>query len=269
MMFGHRPTHVTIEGPLAAIELWDSLRSDIPPLDRLGPSLLTDMLAEMLEDPRQELEVALLIETITSTRPRPEQVHATAVRMLREGTLHARFVTAAWVERSRGWEHEEPEPLVPHDEPAIEPGREERPRALPRTWVSFEVVDDHGRRANGSFRVALDARVVSGQLEQRRRSYGDLRQGVDVRVRVDDLWWSPRPSSPLDPAPPAPNSRGTEISFEVVDDDGHPMAGSFELEGASQRIDSGDLHHRGRVVVEPEDGPFTLSFPTLRSKVHR
>ena len=63
------------------------------------------------------------------------------------------------------------------------------------TWVSFEVVDEQGRRADGEFRLGLDAKVVSGCLGQQAHRYDELREAVRVELFARQLRWAPDDSA--------------------------------------------------------------------------
>ncbi|MEM7155172.1 MAG: hypothetical protein AAF799_20155 [Myxococcota bacterium] len=79
------------------------------------------------------------------------------------------------------------------------------------TWVSFEVVDEKGRPADGEFRLGLDARVISGGLDQQVHRVDGLREAVRVELFVEQLRWThDDPAQAADR--PAPSSARQQVA---------------------------------------------------------
>lgn len=151
----------------------------------------------------------------------------------------------------------------------VEPLRPREPldRPLPpaHTWLSFEVVDDRGVPAHGRYRIALDARVEEGELDERRHRFGELHEAVQARVLVEDLRWddaAPRPAAPFDVDEPRPGAERV-LSIELVDERDQPLRGRLTLTEGDERLAEGELVHRFRRAL-PEGGPVTLALFDLR-----
>ena len=234
-MLGLRPTHVTIEGPLAAIELWDPLYSVVPPTEHLSAWFMADISTEMLTDRRRASQVTAFIEAVTSTRPRVDQVHATLARLLEGGILHARFVRPSWAEQARGWDHgEEPRPLNPNepDEPAV---------ARP-TWISLEVVH-HALLSTAGVELLLATaagREIQGRLD------------VDGRWRCDEVDRGSCRVLFLDHSVLRRRERREPSVIEPQEDDRVWLAGSSTSLGLTP-----GQHHRIVVVQPPR--PYLIS----------
>lgn len=148
-----------------------------------------------------------------------------------------------------------PTPLIPTEPP---------PPPLQHTFISFEVVDGQGNPAHGHYRIALDARVEEDDLRQRAHHYDEVREGADVRLRVEQLLWDPNthPRSPVEPSPPLDPAVDPEqadvCSFEVVDEDGQPLVAQFVVnDDNDQSIAEGEA--QGKVEFDlPQGGPATL-----------
>lgn len=234
-MFSFRPTHVTLEGPLATIELCDPLRVAVPVCSRLNASFIAELLAEMLDDPHQARQVARLLASTSGTRPPPRRVLEATLQKIEAGTLHARFTVARWVEELRGWEEPEPRPLVPSSGPTDGPGHGPAPyEELRTTWLSFDVVDDGGQPLpNGRFDVVLDGRVEGGPLDDEVRRYQPLREQATAALGMQSFYWSYDPGrTGSDPHPSTGDEHGS-LTFEVLDQDGNPASGEYTLTGAA------------------------------------
>lgn len=146
----------------------------------------------------------------------------------------------------------DPEPFARPAEPVAADAADEL------TWVSFEVVDDEGLRADGTFRIALDADVRDGELIRDQHRYDELRPAADVRLKVETAWWDPSaPVVVLGSDEPA-NAPAVTLRFEVVDDEGEPVAGRYVLEGADGQLAAGRVDGDVRVEI-PGGSPATLS----------
>ncbi|MEX1362358.1 MAG: hypothetical protein AB1Z98_04485 [Nannocystaceae bacterium] len=266
MLGHHRPTVVTIEGTLAAIELGDPLKLAVPARDRLSAWFLTDILAEMLDDPRHAQQVARLIESLTFTRPPPGRVYAATMQMLESGALQARFVTAAWAREARGWEEQEARPLLPTDGPTVGPGRGPAPyEKLRTTWVSFDVLDDDGEPLpNGRFDVVLDGRVEGGLLDDGIHRYEPLREQATAVLGIQRFFWSYDPgrtgAAPHSPTDHQPGS----LTFEVLDRDGDEVDGEYTFVSSptEHRAPLDGVHEHEAAAGPAALRLHGLSFPT-------
>lgn len=114
------------------------------------------------------------------------------------------------------------------------------------TWVSFEVVDDQGNRADGAFRCQLDARLEGGELEQVSHRFEPLKRGASAQVYLEMLRWPVTDPVTIEVGlddvndvddtsdvhdddvtpPPAAGNDADATTFEVVDEDGRALAGT-------------------------------------------
>jgi hypothetical protein len=186
------------------------------------------------------------------------------------GLVEGRLVAVAWPSSTRalaavevtdlrtlgGWEVEEPlrSRVTPRDPTPVEP----------TTWVSFEVVDERGVAADGSFRVALDGRVEEGALEQKRHRFDGLRPAGPVQLVVEDIRWdaTTHPHAPWHEDDPRPGGDGL-FSVDLVDERGEPLRGRFSLTEGNRLLAEGVLAHRWRRAL-PEGEPVMLELSELR-----
>lgn len=173
-----------------------------------------------------------------------------------------------------------------HDDPyhPIDP----TPREPDLTWLSFEVVDDQGRLLDGGYVCTIDGKPEEGPLAKEKHAYDELRPAAraDLDLRFLDLSPEDRlgPVYPEDLEPDGGSERRDEVvpenetfpdpaipvddnaitSFEVVDDEGRPFEGQYELIGETAMAGAaiaGTL--TGRVEL-PTTTPLTLSLHGLK-----
>jgi hypothetical protein len=135
------------------------------------------------------------------------------------------------------------------------------------TWLSFEVVDDRGERLDGGYVCTIDGTPDEGPLAKQKHAYEDLRPAA--RADLELRWIDLSPTDRLGPVYPdgldpdggsgpqdevAPVDGEDITSFEVVDEEGHPFTGQYEVMGAMTSI--GAL--TGRVELSPTTSPLML-----------
>ncbi|MBC8067568.1 MAG: hypothetical protein IAG13_04470 [Deltaproteobacteria bacterium] len=123
------------------------------------------------------------------------------------------------------------------------------------TWLSFEIVDEWGRPADGTFTCTIDNAPHGAALARRLHSFDGLRAGaraqLSARVAFDADRPEPSKPQPVTPdpewpvAPRDPDPQG--VSFEVVDDEGRLLLGGYVLDDAGA-THTGQL---GRMTVVP------------------
>jgi hypothetical protein len=152
-------------------------------------------------------------------------------------------------------------PVVPAFPGGGDPDRPDGPAApLSTTWISFGVVDERGDPVDGDFRIALDAAVHEGELDDETRLYEDIREAADVRLHLAHILWpfdADEPVEPTvdgpgaeDPAPLAP-APDTATTFEIVDADGKPWPAHFTLHRGEDVLAEGDLAGASDPFEEP------------------
>jgi len=148
-------------------------------------------------------------------------------------------------------------PLRPHVAPPV-------PRLpVPTTWVSFTVVDDRGALADGSYSIALDARIEQGELARRSHRFDGLPETVQVDLTVEDLRWDDAPPRSDTPSPADPPPALEQLfSIELVDERGEPLRGRFTLTEDDRQLAEGVLAHRWRRAL-PDGEPVTLELTDL------
>jgi len=156
-----------------------------------------------------------------------------------------------------------------------EPPAVVRPRVEPRptwtdpldAWLSFEVVDDRGLAAAGTFACTITGDVTSGALDRRSHEFRGLSTSASGRVQIRELSFAAAvtgfdgpvpggtpvsPVSPHEPSEPSEPGPG-QTSFEIVDEDGAPLSGQYVV--SSDGESRGEL--AGVVTIESH-GPMRL-----------
>lgn len=194
---------------------------------------------------------------------------------LREGELqeiawaaasgYALLVVADEFEPIDAWSpaDEDAEDLVPDERTP-----EERDTRDELTWLSFEVVDDRGKRLDGGYVCTIDGRVDDGPLEREKHGYDELQftARAQLDLRMLDLFAADAlgPVDPVDDGidPDASEAEDGVTTFEVVDENGRPWLGEFALARDDVEQTSGSL--RGRITVDPGlSAPLTLTLHAL------
>ncbi len=153
--------------------------------------------------------------------------------------------------------------LIGVPEPTRGDGR--RPQApadqARQTWVSFEVVDDHGTAVDGAFRCSMAGNSEAGELQRRHHRYDPVRHGSSAQLYLEGVRRPTLPPVPLPPRAPAdPREPGdspqapTFVSFEVVDDAGVPWEGDAALD-SDERVALSATH---RVAASGASVPLRL-----------
>lgn len=140
-------------------------------------------------------------------------------------------------------------------------GPGDTPPTLPATtWVSFDVVDDERRPAQGRFRLAVDALVESGDLDGSSHRRGELRPHADVRLLVQGLSWGGAPApEPITPGKIEPaisvDVAADELSIEVVDADGRRLRARYEIHREEKELGRGSVSGQMKWKAPQDGGP--------------
>ena len=134
-------------------------------------------------------------------------------------------------------------------------------------WLSFEVVDDRGLAAAGTFACTITGEVTSGALDRMSHAFRGLSTSASGRVQIRELSFAAAvigfdgpvpggtPMSPSEPSEPVfpGKPRTGQTSFEIVDADGAPLGGQYVV--SSDGDSRGEL--AGVVTIESH-GPMRL-----------
>jgi hypothetical protein len=160
----------------------------------------------------------------------------------------------------------EPEPVGPPERPTREPEL---------TWVSFEIVDESGERLDVSFSASVDGQDKSGRTEGDKVRFTEVELGSSMTLEFSEVLLPVRPVAPIEPLDPArstgelphgpgeppqpgdtppsaPHVAQDQISVEVVDDAGRPVAARVLLLQGDAAL--ADAQTDGRVVARASKG---------------